>query len=257
VAGGLRFRQVTSPSNSCGVTIGNLAYCWGGNAAGQLGDGTTNPSPTPVLVAGGLHFREVSGGVAHFCGVTTGNQAYCWGLNTFGPLGDGTSGNFRTVPVAVAGGLRFGEVRADAQHTCGIATDNAAYCWGLNVFGEAGDGTSDNFRPAPVAVVGGLRFRELTLGEQHTCGLVTGGRAFCWGGDFNFQLGTPTPGDGTTPVAVAGGLRFHQLSAGGDHTCAVSTGNAAYCWGTGFSGELGNGTTDPSQTPGPVAPPAP
>jgi alpha-tubulin suppressor-like RCC1 family protein len=192
--------------------------------------------------------------------VTTGNLAYCWGLYFAGQLGDGTTTD-RPTPVAVVGGLRFREVSASFNHTCGVATGNIAYCWGDNQLGQLGDGTTIDYpgsRPTPGAVAGGLRFREVTAGEFHTCGVATGNVAYCWGADFNFQLGSGAlGGEGLTPVPVAGGLRFRQLSAGGDHTCGVTTGNVAYCWGTNTSGELGNGTTSPSHTPVAVAAPAP
>jgi alpha-tubulin suppressor-like RCC1 family protein len=257
VAGGLRFREVSASVMTCGVTTRSVAYCWGANGAGMLGDGTTIDRLTPVAVAGGLRFRQLSTTAAsvHTCGVTTGDLAYCWGFNRNGQLGDGTTTD-RSTPVAVAGGLQFRQVSAGGDHTCGVARGNIAYCWGDNQSGQLGDGTTIEYpgsRPTPVAVAGGLRFREVTVGDSHTCGVATGKVAYCWGNDFNFQLGTPTPGDGLTPVAVAGGLRFHQLSAGGDHTCGVATGNVAYCWGTNFSGELGNGTTNPSRSPGAVA----
>jgi alpha-tubulin suppressor-like RCC1 family protein len=82
------------------VATGNLAYCWGTNFSGELGDGTTTTRLAPVPVAGGLQFRQVSAGTNHTCGVTTGNVAYCWGLNDFGQLGDGTR-DARLAPAAV------------------------------------------------------------------------------------------------------------------------------------------------------------
>ena len=105
----LPFRQVSA--GTCGVTPDHRAYCWGDNFLGQLGDGTTTDRLTPVAVAGGLRFREVSTGFVHTCGVTPDDRAYCWGLNASGQLGDGTTTN-RLTPVAVAGGLRFRQVTA-------------------------------------------------------------------------------------------------------------------------------------------------
>jgi len=104
VVGGLLFRQVSVGENiqTCGVTLGNIAYCWGSNGEGALGDGTTTNRLRPVRVAGGLRFRNVRAGEAHTCGLTTDYRAYCWGYNGVGALGDGTVIN-RLAPVAVAG----------------------------------------------------------------------------------------------------------------------------------------------------------
>src|SRR4051812_18861909 len=85
----LSFRQVRAGSfYTCGVTTDDVAYCWGGNSNGRLGDGSTSPRHTPVAVAGGLRFRQVDASVHHTCGATTADRAYCWGRNSEGQLGD-------------------------------------------------------------------------------------------------------------------------------------------------------------------------
>lgn len=77
-------QQVSGQGYTCGVTRANLAYCWGGNRYGRLGNGTFERSLTPVAVTGGLQFRQVSVGASDACGVTTGDRAYCWG-RSYGP----------------------------------------------------------------------------------------------------------------------------------------------------------------------------
>jgi hypothetical protein len=95
----------------------------------------TEPVPmTPhanVSAATALSFHQVSAGTIHTCGVTTDYRAYCWGLSGYGQLGDGTTTSPRLTPVAVLGGLRFRHVSAQGATTCGVTTDNRAYCWGL------------------------------------------------------------------------------------------------------------------------------
>jgi alpha-tubulin suppressor-like RCC1 family protein len=251
-AGALAFRQVSAGLfHTCGVTPGNLVYCWGQNFRGQLGDGTTDRRLTPVAVAGGLRFRQVSAGDANTCGVTTDDVAYCWGWNINGRLGDGTTID-RPTPVAVAGGLRFRQVLADGI-ACGLTTSDVAYCWGSNAGGRLGDGTTTE-SPTPVAVAGGLRFRQLFMnaGSVHTCGVTRRGQAYCWGVNFQGQLGDGTTSERPTPVAVSGGLRFREMSLSGFHTCGVTPGNVAYCWGDNQAGELGDGTTQDIE-PTPVA----
>ena len=77
---------------SCGLTTGEAAYCWGGNSSGQLGDGSTSPGSSPVAVSGGRFFQSLSAGDSLTCGLTAGGVAYCGGSNPYGQLGDGTSG---------------------------------------------------------------------------------------------------------------------------------------------------------------------
>jgi alpha-tubulin suppressor-like RCC1 family protein len=102
VSGGLLFTSLSvGGAFTCGVTRTGAAYCWGTNAYGQLGDGSTSDSPAPVAVSGGLVFASVSAGGQHTCGLTTAGVVYCWGSND-GQLGDGTRSN-RSTPVRVAG----------------------------------------------------------------------------------------------------------------------------------------------------------
>lgn len=256
VTGGLAFATVSSGgiNFTCGLTAANAAYCWGNNWYGQLGDGTMTDryTPTPVAVTtGGPTFVTVTAGLNHTCGLTADGIAYCWGRNTFGQLGVGLGDTTRRLtPVAVAGGFQFASLRAMSQHTCGVTSVGAAYCWGLNDAGQLGDGTQ-TYRYTPVAVKGGgLTFVSLSDGDdpEHTCGLTSGGAAYCWGQNSSGELGDGTTTQRLTPVAVVGGQRFAEVSG----SCGRTTTNAAYCWGSNWSGQLGDGTTTNRLTPVPV-----
>jgi alpha-tubulin suppressor-like RCC1 family protein len=158
VAGGLAFRQVNAGAgrggvgHTCGLTTSNVAYCWGNNGSGGLGDGTRTLRVRPVRVVGGLTFRGVNAGTHHTCGVTTTDVAWCWGGNSSGQLGDDTRAD-RLRPVRVVGGFAFRDVSAGEEHTCGVTPTNVAYCWGDNFYGELGDGTTI-LRTRPVRRVG-------------------------------------------------------------------------------------------------------
>ena len=93
-----------------------------------------------------------------------------------------------------------------------------------------------------MTVAGGLIFASVSAGYSHTCGLLAGGEAYCWGRNNRGQLGTGTTASQNAPAAVAGGLRFKNLSAGDFHTCGVTTANVAYCWGDNEYGAIGDGS---------------
>jgi alpha-tubulin suppressor-like RCC1 family protein len=186
---------------TCGLTSGGVAYCWGRNVSGQLGDGTTTYRLTPVPVAGRLIFTSLSAGGSHTCGLATTGAAYCWGWNGFGQLGDGTTTSSLT-PVSVAGGLTFANLTTTSTgglfsaHSCGRTSTGVAYCWGRNALGQLGDGTTHSSL-TPVPVAGGLTFVGLSAGGSHTCGWTLQVAAYCWGWNGDGQLG-----DGTTTISL-------------------------------------------------------
>ena len=223
--------------NACAVATDGLAYCWGQN----LPNGTTT---RPVPVSRTLRFTQVTAGYNHFCGLTAAGKAYCRGANE-GLLGDGTATE-RSTPVPVVGGHVFRQISTGDYHTCAVTADDRAYCWGDNSFGQLGDGnTGEGGTPIrelqPTAVVGGLRFRQISAGGAFTCALTTDNRAYCWGVNRDGQLGDETLTDRPTPTAVHGGRRFLQLAAGENHVCAVNLSNGGFCWGREAEGQLGNG----------------
>ncbi len=254
----LSFRQISAGMyHSCGVTYDNLAYCWGADGVGQLGDGAINTSfrSRPVAVSGGFHFLMVSAGFDHSCGVTTQNQVYCWGSNSRGQLGDGSFSE-HTTPVPVAGQLRFSFVSAGYIHTCAIHLQGGAFCWGNNGNGRLGDGTTTE-RLTPTPVFGGLLFRRIAAGGFHTCGVTTDSRAYCWGRNEQGQLGDGTLSSRHKPVPVAGGRSFRWVTTNSANisfkwqsaTCGVSGGGRVYCWGSNLHGQLGDGSHTQRTTP--------
>ncbi len=178
--------------------------------------------------------------------MTPDAEGYCWGGNGSGQLGIGATGR-RESPTAVFGEHSFVSLTAGDSHTCGLTASGAAYCWGYNRDGELGDGTTINHdRPEPVW--GGRRsFVSLTAGVYHTCGLTASGAAYCWGGNWNGQLGAQSMEtcDGyacsTTPMFVSGGHNFASLAVGVVHTCGLTASGEAYCWGANEAGQLGIG----------------
>lgn len=201
VGGGINFRLLAAGWNhTCGLTNSGNAFCWGPNSEGQLGDGSRLDRLVPTLVRGSID--TLAAGSHHTCGISDG-RVLCWGDNRFGQVGDGTNES-RDQPEAVVG-LPSGatQISAGAVHTCALVSDGSAYCWGQNLRGQLGDGTTQSHNTA-TAVAGGLRFRSIYAGGALTCGLTAGGEEYCWGLNQDGQLGDGTRQNRSTPVRVTG-----------------------------------------------------
>src|SRR5262249_10094678 len=159
------------------------ARCWGFNADGQLGDGTTTNRSTPVVVTGVTNAATISAGSDHTCLLRGNGTVQCWGDNQFGQLGDGTHTD-RSTRVTVGGLTIAVAVAVGGGHACALQADGSLRCWGLNVVGELGDGGTATDSATPNLVSGGgggISARDIGAGFPHTCAVRASGAAACWG----------------------------------------------------------------------------
>ena len=218
-------------AHTCGLSRGGSAWCWGGNAAGSLGDGTRTRRTRPAAVQGGHVFVALDVGAAHACALGPSGAAWCWGHNDEGQLGDG-SHVARERPVASGGSLAFASISAGHAHSCGITVQGVAYCWGDDTQGQLGDGGPGGATRStvPVRVLTGETFTRIVAGYYQTCALTGAGAAWCWGLGSSGQNGDGTGESRHEPAAVAGGHAFSEVAAGDRFVCARE-GSATWCWG--------------------------
>jgi alpha-tubulin suppressor-like RCC1 family protein len=234
-------------------------FCWGRNEFGQLGDGSTLPAivSTPVQVKSLPPVVAVSAGGFHACAIDTAALLWCWGYNKNGELGNGTTTN-SAKPLKVAGGHLFTHVSEAGPgngFTCAINTSGVVYCWGNNVAGQLGNGTTtESHVPVKVSALR-VPAMEIAAGSDlNACVRLSDGSAQCWGANQFGQLG-----DGTTtyrhlPVQVTGLTSgITAITTGTGHTCAIRSGGALICWGNNRWGEIGDGTTTNRLVPTPVS----
>jgi alpha-tubulin suppressor-like RCC1 family protein len=236
-------------AHACALSPDGVIRCWGDNTYGQLGNGTTVASLTPVAVlatVGGAPLTSattITAGAYHTCARLSNGSVKCWGRNASGQLGDGTTTN-RSVPVVVKRLAGATSIGAGAAHTCARLSSGLAKCWGLNASGQLGDGTTSR-RLTAVTVKSLSAVKAITAGANHTCAITGSAKTVkCWGNNSSGQLGIGSTSRKLTATTVRSITGATSIAAGSAHTCAVagSTG-AVKCWGGNKSGQLGDGST--------------
>ncbi|MFO0557552.1 MAG: MopE-related protein [Polyangiales bacterium] len=231
--------------HTCARRSTGVVVCWGNNAYGQLGDGTSSPNRrVPVEVQGITDAVEIGAGSLHTCARRATGQVLCWGGNNDGQLGDGTSRVNRWTPVAVSDLADAVEISVGFSHTCARRSTGEVRCWGSNGSGEIGDGTQYQNRLTPVAVSGITDAVELSTSFSRTCARLASGEVRCWGRNDNGELGDGTLSDQRlTPVPVTELSDAVELALGHMFSCARRRSGAVSCWGDNAAGQLGLGAT--------------
>ena len=233
-------------AHACVVTREGGVKCWGANAKGQLGDGTTTARPTPVVVP-----RLTSGVAAvsargfHTCALTTSGGVLCWGDNGDGELGDGTTDD-RSVPTEVPGlGSGVVALSAGTSDTCALLATGALECWGNDEHGELGNRKRRKREAKPVNVVLDEPAAAVSAGPLSTCAVSRAGAVICWGHGGDRELGDGERVDNLRPRVVealrTGGTPM--ISVDKWHVCDVTTFGGVKCWGMNSRGQLGDGST--------------
>jgi alpha-tubulin suppressor-like RCC1 family protein len=185
-------------NHACGLTTAGLAYCWGQNSFGKLGDGTYTLRRIPTLVVGGLTFgssnaqMSIDGGQHDTCAIGSTGIAHCWGDNWHNQLGTNVGRGDSPSPTTVAGVPSFDRITVGGDHACGLTSTGDAWCWGDNVRWAQALEEQLDYNPAH-KINTQYRFESLSGGWDHYCGVTTEGDMVCWGFNNSGQLG-----DGST-----------------------------------------------------------
>lgn len=238
--------------HTCAVRTDGAIFCWGANEDGQLGVPSAGPgSAVPVAIQSSQRFASVATGARRTCARVADGGVFCWGLTWVSRQeGGGDVVRSESAPVRIpAPPTRV--LAVGSASTCGITSDDRAYCWEANPSGTLGNGTTIGSL-LPVQVKFNEQLAVLSVGGAHACGVATSGLAYCWGADNAGQLGV-SPNllnarcvsgllCSPAPRAVAGWRTFVDITAGqGNHTCALGIRGTIYCWGAGAMGQRGDG----------------
>lgn len=254
--------------HTCGIKAGAL-YCWGANSYGEAID--TEGGSGNVYLIGEADSGPNTGWVAlttgatHTCAIHDDGAGlrtiYCAGHDGYGQLGDSggdASGpTLRAIASTTDGPVTdWSAIQSSDDHTCALRPSGEAYCWGLNQYGQVGDGVTTTNRVIPTRVVatmedGAVAFGAISPGGVMTCAVGAGvalGRLYCWGANGYGQLGDPSVVPATVPRRIGTATDWSTVAASYIGICGVRA-DGVWCWGDGGYGNVGNGAWSYASTP--------
>jgi alpha-tubulin suppressor-like RCC1 family protein len=232
--------------HTCALTDKGSVMCWGRNNYGQLGNGSTSNSTTPVNV---VNFTEpvisISAGNNYTCALTVDGVIKCWGENRTGQLGYDTATYYSTPKEVIGLGGKASKIATGSLHTCALLVSDTIKCWGgiswSRLLGSAE--TAVSLKPIEVANVGN-GVQQIQASSYHTCVLGSNAELRCWGENHNGRLGDGTEISHPTPVRIQTfDDKILAMALGMWHSCSLMLLGEIKCWGRNSEGQLGDGTT--------------
>jgi len=270
--------------HSCGIqkdpgTGKSTAWCWGQGVKGQVGNNTLAratslpvevllPSPTELNLVG---WTKIATGKNNSCAIRTVGTAgnfkdtiWCWGYNKYGQLGIGDIAvvNQATPRQEASSAIDWLDVKSYSDTVCAQKQTKEIYCWGSNVTGQVGNGTSSDtpvLESVTAIVSEGVEYKDWVLfdvGDNHACGLKPDNKIYCWGSRSKTTLGK-TSSDSNKPVRINTDINWIALSTGAQSEFVIGLKNTGeiQSWGRNFDGQLGtaDGQKNNTKKPMPLA----
>ena len=235
--------------HTCALLATGTVKCWGYNGWGELGNGTTTSSATPVDVSGLTNVVQVESGSTFACARKSDGTVWCWGNGDAGRNGIGTT---TTVPMQLTGlGGSATDIATGATFTCAVV-NSYAKCWGYPVDGQLGNPNNTLITTTPQIVrIGTTNTSAYYLtsvveisnaaGSNFTCARKSDGTVWCWGNSAYGQAGS-AGGVSTFAKQISGISDAVSISGASRHACALTSIGAIYCWGYNAGGMIGDGT---------------
>jgi alpha-tubulin suppressor-like RCC1 family protein len=234
-------------THSLALKSNDVAYGWGEQSSGQIGDNTILTRYTPVEIS--KRFTYLSGGWQASYGVDDSSVVWSWGNNSRGQIGDFTLTN-RYTPVAVCGNHTFCKIDGGNTHSGGIDNNGKLWTWGNNNNGQLGINIANVHKSTPIAVLGvNKTFCEIVSGQISVYATDKYGKMWAWGSNANGRLGVYSTANKSTPVAVCGNHTFCKISSGQGHTLGLDSHGKLWGWGYNIYGQVGDFTVTNRCTP--------
>ncbi|MEQ8839722.1 MAG: hypothetical protein RIB98_01965 [Acidimicrobiales bacterium] len=195
-----------SQESLCGTKVDGSLWCWGANTTYQLGDGTRDYRPDPVLISD-ARWISVDSGYRASCGVQNDHTLWCWGVDVSGETGQGPGPEVEyPVPTQVGSSTDWREVSLADSYACATRIDNSLWCWGSLLF------TNEIFAEIPTRVGADSAWRTVDTGPSSACGIQQDNSMWCWGKNDRGRVGDGTTDFQPEPVQVGHGRTWIAVS---------------------------------------------
>ncbi len=252
LAAGSQWLSIAANGNhSCAIRSDSSLWCWGGNDAGQVGNGSNENVTTPTLINSATDWRIIDLGTDHSCGIKNDNTLWCWGDNSESQLGDGTTAP-SNIPKQIGAASNWDKISLGKAFSCGINTNSELYCWGNNSVNQLGYDSTTPVISQPQQVGTDTDWANISSGENHSCAIKNDKTLWCWGRSNFGQAAQLAEADTKTPTQETSASSWLSVAAAGNHSCAVKEDSSLWCWGLNSQGQLGNNTNILKTVPTPV-----
>jgi alpha-tubulin suppressor-like RCC1 family protein len=243
---------ITSVRSGCAFTLAltsaGRVLAWGDNSSGQLGDGSTIGTRTPIAVRlpPGTTVTAIRAGCKHAIALTSTGEVLAWGRGDFGQLGNGRAAD-STIAVRVALPIRTKAtaISAGEDYSLALTRSGQVLAWGRDNLGQLGDGDLANqLSPVHVGIPAGTRVTSIAAGSEHGLAVTRSGQVLAWGDDTFGELGDGNSGatsETPVPAMLPTGTKARSVSGGCGDSVAMTTTGQAVAWGFNNHGQLGIG----------------
>ena len=224
----------SSQNNTTAIDNHGMAWSWGGNSQGVLGDNAEVDRLTPVAVCGGHTFSFISVSDKIAMGVDINGVSWSWGNDTRGALGHATWYVNTCTPQAVCGSQTFAMLAVGTDAVGALDINGKAWSWGRGSESQLGQGNLDD-QSTPVAVYGTKTFCSIfqyrAWFQPYPAILIDpSGKGWGWGYNDRAGLGDNSTVNKCSPVAICGNHTFLFIQSGSVTRRRSPGGGVAYGW---------------------------